>query len=107
MGERALLRLAKWRMDKVSIRPLTKLLRVSNWPFALKMAFCPALAMAALVGLGLNGILVTAEQAALIDAVVQHDLSTAVGLTDSATRLQQINSSLYRLSTLQASRRPT
>ena len=72
-----MLRLAKWRMDKVSVRPLTKLLRVSNWPFALKMAFCPALAMAALVGLGLNGILVTAEQAALIDAVVQHDLSTA------------------------------
>ena len=99
-----MLRLAKWRMDKVSVRPLTKLLRVSNWPFALKMAFCPALAMAALVGLGLNGILVTAEQAALIDAVVQHDLSTAVRLTDSATRLQQINSSLYRLSTLQASK---
>jgi diguanylate cyclase (GGDEF)-like protein len=102
--EKALLRLAKWRIDKVSIRPLTKLLHVSNWPFALKMAFCPALAMAALIGLGLNGILVTAEQAALIDAVVQHDLSTAVGLTDSATRLQQINSSLYRLSTLQASK---
>jgi diguanylate cyclase (GGDEF)-like protein len=99
-----LLRLAKWRIDKLSIRPLTKLLHVSNWPFALKMAFCPALAMAALIGLGLNGILVTAEQAALIDAVVQHDLSTAVGLTDSATRLQQINSSLYRLSTLQASK---
>jgi hypothetical protein len=44
--------------------------------------------MATLVGLGLNGILVTAKQAALIDAVVQHDLSTAVGLTESATRLQ-------------------
>jgi diguanylate cyclase (GGDEF)-like protein len=102
--EKALLRLAKWRMDKVSVRPLTKLLRVSNWPFALKMAFCPALAMAAFIGLGLNGILVTAKQAALIDAVVQHDLSTAVRLTDSATRLQQINSSLYRLSTLQASK---
>ncbi|HEY4040877.1 MAG TPA: EAL domain-containing protein [Rhodopila sp.] len=82
------------------------LLRIANWPFALKMAFCPALAMAVLAGMGLHGILATTEQAGLIDTVVQHDMATAVRLSDDATRLQDINSHLYRLSTLQASNSP-
>jgi diguanylate cyclase (GGDEF)-like protein len=83
---------------------LKTLLRLSNWPFALKMSFGPALGMVVLTGMGLHGILATAEQAALIDAVVQHDLLTAVALSDDATRLETINSRLYRLSTLQAIR---
>jgi diguanylate cyclase (GGDEF)-like protein len=91
---------------KLSLRPLKDLFRVANWPFALKMAFCPALAMALLMGMGLQGILAAYDQAALIEAVVQHDLSVAMALRDSATRLQEINSRLYWLSTLQASRMP-
>jgi diguanylate cyclase (GGDEF)-like protein len=84
--------------------PLKRLLRVSNWPFAFKMGFCPTLAMVVLAGMGLHGILAAASQAALINAVVHHDLSTAMGLSDSATRLQEINSRLYRLTTLQATK---
>src|SRR4051812_38943860 len=54
---------------------LKYLLRLSNWPFALKMSFGPALGMAVLVGMGLHGILATAEQAALINEVVHQDLT--------------------------------
>jgi diguanylate cyclase (GGDEF)-like protein len=79
-------------------------LHLSNWPFALKMAFGPALGMVILAGMGVHGIMATADQAALINSVVQRDLSTAISLSDSATRLQAINSRLYRLSTLQATR---
>ena len=42
---------------------LTSLVRLSNWPFALKMAFCPALAMIALMAFGLYGISATDTQA--------------------------------------------
>ena len=77
--------------------------RLSNWPFALKMAFCPALAAVWLLGMGLHGIMAADDQAALIGAVVRDDLATAMRLSASATELQQINSSLYRLTTLQAS----
>ena len=80
-----------------------QLFRLANWPFALKMAFCPALAMAVLLGMGLHGIISAKKQAVLMDVVVHHDLSTAMGLSESATRLQEINSGLYRLTTLQAS----
>ncbi len=84
-------------------RPMAAV-RLSNWPFALKMAFCPALAAIALVVMGLHGIVAADEQAALIRAVIRDDLATAMGLSASATELQLINSGLYRLTTLQASR---
>jgi diguanylate cyclase (GGDEF)-like protein len=77
---------------------------LSNWPFALKMAFCPALAMMVIVGMGLHGILAADEQAALVRAVVRHDLTMAIRLSENATNLQEINSALYRLTTLQASK---
>jgi diguanylate cyclase (GGDEF)-like protein len=91
----------QWRAKL--FRPLG-VARLSNWPFALKMAFCPLLAAVALIGMGLHGIVAADEQAALIRAVVRDDLATAMGLSASATELQEINSSLYRLTTLQASR---
>ncbi len=61
------------------------------------------MAMALLIGMGLHGILAANHQAALIDAVVHHNLSVAMRLSGSAVRLQEINSALYRLTTLQAS----
>jgi diguanylate cyclase (GGDEF)-like protein len=79
---------------------------LSNWPFALKMAFCPALAMLVLVGMGLHGIVAANNQAALIRAVVQHDLEIATRLAQSAASLQEINVRLYRMTALQASGTP-
>jgi len=79
---------------------------LANWPFALKMAFCPALAMTVIIGMGLHGILAADQQAALVRAVVNHDLRVAMRLSASATNLLEINSSLYRLTTLQATRTP-
>ncbi|MFT8246916.1 putative bifunctional diguanylate cyclase/phosphodiesterase [Roseomonas sp. BN140053] len=80
--------------------------RLSNWPFAVKMAFCPALAMVALLGMGLHGILVSSEQAKLVGALVEQDLVASTRLATSATELQGINGALYRLTTLQAGRSP-
>jgi diguanylate cyclase (GGDEF)-like protein len=68
------------------------------------MAFCPVLAMMVIVGMGLHGILAAREQAKLVRAVVQHDLTIAMRLSESAASLQEINSQLYRLTTLQASK---
>jgi len=87
-----------------SLRRLIQSGGLSNWPFALKMAFCPALAMMVIVGMGLHGILAADDQAALVRAVVHHDLTVAMHLSESATDLEEINSSLYRLTTLQASK---
>ncbi len=68
------------------------------------MAFCPALAMVVLAGMGLHGIFAAHQQATLINAVVHHDLSIATRLSTSAVKLQEINGRLYRLTTLQASK---
>ena len=87
----------------MSRRRLIRLVRLSNRPFALKMAVCPALAMALLTAMGLQGILAANHQATLINTVVHHDLSVAMRLSGSAVKLQEINSDLYRLATLQAS----
>ena len=78
--------------------------RLANWPFALKIAFCPAMAMMIIVGMSLQGILAANDQAALVRAVVHHDLTIAANLAKSATQLQEINGGLYRLTTLQASK---
>ncbi|MBB5696535.1 putative bifunctional diguanylate cyclase/phosphodiesterase [Muricoccus pecuniae] len=80
--------------------------RLSNWPFAVKMAFCPALAMVGLLGMGLHGILTSSQQAELIGELVEQDLAAATRLASSATELQGINGALYRLTTLQAGRSP-
>ncbi len=85
---------------------MTDLLAVSNWPFAIKMALGPTLAIAALIGLGLYGISATDKQAALTQQVVQRDLAGALRLANDAARLTDINGSLYRLTTLQASGAP-
>ena len=81
---------------------LSAITRISDWPFALKMGICPALAMLALLGLAVYGIEATAEQARLIRVVVDEDLRQAALLAQSAARLQAINGRLYRLATLQA-----
>ena len=88
------------------MRELTSFAMLSNWPFALKMAFCPALAVLALLGMGLHGVLTANKQAELIHAVVHQDLTTATRLAQSAAKLQGINSALYQLTTLQASKTP-
>ncbi len=67
------------------------------------MAVCPALAMALLTTMGLQGILAANHQATLINTAVHHDLSVAMRLSGSAAKLREINSDLYRLATLQAS----
>ena len=88
------------------MRGLTGFARLSNWPFALKMIFCPALAMLALLGLGLYSSSAIDTQATLIRAVVQRDLALALRLSGNATELQEINGLLYRLTTLRASDAP-
>ena len=75
-------------------------MRVADWPFALKMGICPALAMVALIGLAGHGIHATGNQAGLVRTVVDQDLHRAERLTASAAHLQQINGRLYRLTTL-------
>ena len=86
------------------MRCLMSLGRISDWPFALKMGICPALAMLALIGLAAHGIHETGRQAQLIRSVVDQDLIRAEQLTESATHLQRINGRLYRLTTLQAAK---
>lgn len=88
----------------VAMRKLTDLTRLSNWPFALKMTFCPVLAVIALLGMGLHSILAANEQAELIRTVVHQDLTAATRLSKTAAELQGINGALYRLTTLQASK---
>ena len=68
------------------------------------MAFCPALAVIVLVGIGLHSIRAAEDQASLIRAVVEHDLTIAMRLSAGATKLETLNSALYRLTTLQAAR---
>ena len=82
----------------------TAFLGFSSWPFALKLAFCPALAVIALVLISLQGIVAINNQSALIHAVVHHDLIVAMSLSEDAAALQEINGRLYRLTTLQASK---
>src|SRR5689334_6219625 len=84
------------------MRSLTNLTRISDWPFALKMGMCPALAMLALLGLAFHGIYSADQQARLIRSVVAEDLTRAEQLAKSAGHLQQINGRLYRLTSLQA-----
>jgi diguanylate cyclase (GGDEF)-like protein len=66
------------------------------------MAFCPALAMLVIGGMGIHGVTAAKHQADLVNAVVRDDLTIATHLSEDATRLQEINSGLYRLTTLQA-----
>jgi len=68
------------------------------------MAFCPALAVIVLVGIGLHSIRAAEDQASLIRAVVEHDLMIAMRLSAGATKLEALNSALYRLTTLQAAK---
>jgi TonB dependent receptor len=85
---------------------LAAIMRVADWPFALKMGICPALAMLALIGLAAHDINATFGQVRLIRTVVNQDLTRAGQLASSATLLQQINSRVYRLTTLQAAHDP-
>jgi diguanylate cyclase (GGDEF)-like protein len=90
--------------NRSPLRWLAGTFTLSNWPFALKMAFCPILATILLASLSLHGIFAVDEQADLIRTTVRHDLATAVRLSKSAIALQEINNQLYRLTTLQASK---
>jgi diguanylate cyclase (GGDEF)-like protein len=94
------------RAVAASLHDLIRAARLSNWPFALKMTFCPTLAAAALVAMGLHGIIAADNQAALIRAVAHNDFATATRLSANAAEFQDINGALYRLTTLQASHSP-
>ena len=85
---------------------LAAIMRVADWPFALKMGICPAVAMLALIGLAAHDINATFGQVRLIRTVVNQDLTRAGQLASSATLLQQINGRVYRLTTLQAAHDP-
>ena len=85
---------------------LQSLTRISNWPFAIKMGVCPALAVLAFIGLAVNSIHGTVSQSRLIRAVVDQDLTQAKQLLQSAKQMQQINGQVYRLTTLRAARDP-
>ncbi len=95
---------ARVRLLPAAGRRLLVLVGFSNWPFALKMAFCPALAVIVLFATSLHGIVATGDQSALIQTVVHHDLTVAMSLSEDASELQRINGRLYRLTTLQASK---
>ncbi len=95
----------RMRMLKV-VQRIIRSARLANWPFALKMAFCPALAMIVIIGIGWRGTVVVDNQSALVRTVVRGDLMIAMGLAQDATTLQKINGSLYRLTTLQAIKAP-
>src|SRR5579872_3909417 len=88
------------------MKQLAVLVRVSNWPFALKMGIGPALAMLALIGLAAVGIHDAGQQARLVRDVVDQDLTWAAGLSASASHLQRINGRIYRLAAMQAARDP-
>jgi diguanylate cyclase (GGDEF)-like protein len=85
---------------------LTRLAAVSNWPFWLKMAFCPGLALLTLGGLGLHSIIAAGQQANLMRKVVHEDFAVATQLSDDAARLQELNGRVYLLIALRASKAP-
>ena len=88
--------------DSPGARWWSCLARLANWPFALKMAFCPALALGALLGLGLYAVVAADHQANLIRAVVHQDLAAAAQLSESAASLKDVTGALYRLAALRA-----
>lgn len=89
-----------------NMRLLARRWALSNWPFAAKLAFGPALAMFILLGLGAVSIYATDGQATLIRAVARHELEIAVRLSRNAADLQTLNGRVYRLATLLASKAP-
>ncbi len=88
--------------DGPDARRWPRLARVADWPFALKMAFCPTLALAAMMGLGLHAVVTANQQAALIREVVHQDLAAAAELSESAAGLKDVTGALYRLAALRA-----
>jgi diguanylate cyclase (GGDEF)-like protein len=86
------------------LQRLSGIVRLSDWPFAFKMAFCPALAMLVIVAMSLHGQFAADRQAELVRAVVRDNLTVATRLSRNAANLQEINGGLYRLTTLQASK---
>lgn len=75
---------------------------ISNWPFAIKFAVTPCLAvvlMAVLAIVGANGI---SNQQEKIETIVNVDMDTSVSLAAVATKANEVNAKVYRMTTFQA-----
>jgi diguanylate cyclase (GGDEF)-like protein len=79
---------------------------MANWPFAVKMGVAPALAIAALLALGVNANLEFDALGGLVKHVVRHDLERAAVLSLSAQDVQAINAGVYRMFSLRAAGLP-
>jgi diguanylate cyclase (GGDEF)-like protein len=77
-------------------------LRLSDWPFALKMGGLPALSLVVLLVIVGFAVAALNQQERLIDTVVHQDMDIATRLSDSATRLQHVDAGVYRILALQA-----
>jgi methyl-accepting chemotaxis protein len=80
---------------------LRSMLRISDWPFLLKLAAGPALALAALGLLAWLGINRIGEQARTAQTLI-HDHEATARLTQAAKGILTINGQMYRVLALQA-----
>jgi diguanylate cyclase (GGDEF)-like protein len=84
--------------------PLRLVHKLNDWPFALKLALPPAIALAGVMLVGVIGYTEVEQQTAMINNVVGHDLVVATTLKQDVALLQSANGGLYRLLTLQAAK---
>ena len=81
-------------------------LKLSSWPFAVKMGVPPALALACMLALAFFTNVEAGVQAGLLDEVVHQDMQRAALLSLSAQDMQAINGGVYRLFSLRTARVP-
>jgi methyl-accepting chemotaxis protein len=80
--------------------------KISNWPFAIKFAVTPCLAvilMGVMAIVGVNGI---SNQQDRIETIVNVDMDTSVSLAAVATKANEVNAKVYRMTTFQAAEHP-
>ena len=80
------------------------LLRLADWPFAIKMGLLPGFSVLTLIGTIIFAASSLSHQARLVDIVVRQDMVGALQLSASATSLQRVDAGLYRLVALQAAK---
>jgi methyl-accepting chemotaxis protein len=80
---------------------LGRALRISDWPFIVKLIAGPALGLAALGFLAWLGISRIGEQSRTVDTLIR-DQEASAKLDDATKGMQAINGGIYRVLTLQA-----